>query len=83
MSKVQQHRIERIGIDIFGLPTPVEIAGNLLRRHEAPVEVRAAAARHTQRLERCSQPGQQLTAPLGGAEGSLQLRPRGLVDTRR
>jgi len=83
MSKVQQHRIEGIGIDIFGLPTPVEIVGNLLCRDEAPVDVRASAARHTQRLERRSQPGQQLSAPLGGAEGGLQLRSRGLVDTRR
>ena len=83
MSKVLQHRIEGSGIDIFGFPTPVEIAGNLLCRHEAPVDVGAAAARHTQRLERCSQPGQQLTAPLGAAEGSLKLIPRGLVDTRR
>jgi len=83
MPKVQQHRVEGVGIDIFGLPAPVEIAGNLFCRHEAPVDVRAAAARHPQRAERCSQPGQQLAAPLGGAEGGLQLCPRGLVDTGR
>jgi hypothetical protein len=43
--EVQQLRVEKIGVDTGDLPACVEVAGVLLARDEAAVQVRGSASR--------------------------------------
>jgi hypothetical protein len=83
VAEVEQLAIEASGVDARGFPTGVEVAWQLLRGHEAAVEVGGSAASALERSQRVGE-SVKLFAAAGvrGVTGH-DLVPAGVVDPWR